>query len=104
MQAKLQAKITLVLYRKKKRRVIVIGNSLLRGTEGPVCQPDPSHWEVCCLPGAWIRDFARKLPGLVWPSDYYPLSVTQLDSDEIAERSPTVIKRDFSALGGLAAK
>ena len=55
---------------KKKRRVIVIGDSLLRGTEGLICRPDPSHREVCCLPGAWVRDVARKLPGLVLPSDY----------------------------------
>jgi len=54
----------------KKRRVIAIGNSLLKGTEGPVCRPDPSHREVCCLPGAWVRGVARKLPGLVLPSDY----------------------------------
>jgi len=58
---------------KKKRRVIVIGDSLLRGTEGPICRPDPSHREVRCLPGARVRDVAKKLPGLVWPSDCYPL-------------------------------
>jgi len=37
---------------KKKRRVIIIGDSLLRGTEGPISPPDPSHREFCCLPGA----------------------------------------------------
>jgi len=83
----------------KKRRVIVIGDSLLRGTEGPICPPDPSHGKVCCLPGAWVRDVARKLPGLVRPSDYYQLLVMQFGSDEVAERSPKAIKRDFRALG-----
>ena len=86
---------------KKKRRVIVIGDSLLRGTEGPICRPDPSHREVCCLPGARVRDITRKLPGLVRPSDYYPLLVIQAGSDEVAERSPAAIKRDFRALGRL---
>jgi len=85
----------------KKRRVILIGDSLLKGTEGPICRPDPSHREVCCLPGARVRDVAKKLPGLVQPSDYYPLLVMQVDSDEIAERSPKAIKRDFRALGRL---
>ncbi|KAK4818826.1 LOW QUALITY PROTEIN: hypothetical protein QYF61_019863 [Mycteria americana] len=37
---------------KKKRRVIVIGDSLLKGTQGPTCRPDPLLREVCCLPGA----------------------------------------------------
>jgi len=86
---------------KKKRRVIVKGNSLLRGTEGPICRPDPSHREVCSLPGARVRDVAKKLPGLVRPSDYYPLLVMQVGGDKIAERSPKAIKRDFRALGRL---
>jgi len=84
---------------KKKRRIIVIGDSLLRGTEGPICRPDPSHGEVCCLPGARVRDITRKLPGLVRPSDYYPLLVVQVGSDEVRTKSVQEIKRDFRALG-----
>ncbi|KAM9663018.1 uncharacterized protein ACIBXB_016421 [Morphnus guianensis] len=86
---------------KRKRRVIVVGDSLLRGTEGPICRPDPSHREVCCLSGARVKDITRKLPGLVQTSDYYPLLVVQVGSDEIAERNPKAIKRDFRALGRL---
>ena len=58
---------------KKKRWGIVIGDSLLKGAEGPICRPDPLHREVCYLPGAWVKDIRKKLPSLVWPSDYYPL-------------------------------
>jgi len=86
---------------KKKRRVIVIGDSLLRGTEGPICRLDSCHREVCCLPGVGVRDVAKKLPGLVWPSDYYPLLVMQVGGEEIAERSPKDIRRDFRAPGRL---
>jgi len=86
---------------KNKSRVIVIGDSLLKGTEGPICQPDSSHREVCCLPGAGVRDVATKLPGLMQPSDYYPLLVMQVGGDELVERSPKAIKRDFRALGRL---
>jgi len=78
---------------KKKRRVIVIGYFLLRGTEGPICRPDPSHREICCLPVAQVRDVAKKLPGLVRSSNYYPQLVMQVGGDEIAERSPKAIKR-----------
>jgi len=39
----------------------------------------------------------------VWPSDYYLLLVMQVGSDEIAERGPKAIKRDFRALGRLVA-
>ncbi|KFP05974.1 hypothetical protein N300_12226, partial [Calypte anna] len=86
---------------KKRRRVVVVGDSLLRGTEGPICRPDPSHREVCCLPGARVRDISRRLPQLIQPSDYYPLLVVQAGSDDIAGRSTKVIKKDFKALGRL---
>ncbi|XP_053857559.1 uncharacterized protein LOC128820755 [Vidua macroura] len=84
---------------KKERRVIVVGDSLLRGTEGPICRPDPPHREVCCLPGARVRDITETLPGLIQPSDYYPLLILQAGSDEIEKRSVRAIKRDFRALG-----
>ena len=76
----------------------MIGDSLLRGTEGPICRSDPSHREVCCLPGARVRDIARKLPGLVQPSDYYPLIVVQVGSDEVRDRNAQASKRNFRAL------
>ena len=48
----------------EERRVTVVGGSLLRG---PVCQPDPTHREVCCLPGARVRHISRKLLSLISP-------------------------------------
>lgn len=50
----------------KERRVVVTGGSLLRGTEGPICWPDPTRREVCCLPGVWVRDISRKPPRLLF--------------------------------------
>jgi len=61
---------------KKERRVIVADNSLLRGTEGSMCQSDSTHRKVCHLPGSWIRDITKNLPGLVQPADYYPLVIS----------------------------
>lgn len=84
---------------RKDRRIVVIGDSLLRGTEGPICRPDPTRREVCCLPGAQVRDISSKLPGLIRPSDYYPLLIIQASRDEIAEKSLTSIKKDFRGLG-----
>ncbi|XP_066848127.1 uncharacterized protein [Anser cygnoides] len=86
---------------KKDRRVIVMGVSLLKGTEGPMCRPDPTHSEVCCLPGARVRDLAKKVKCLVQPTGYYPLLVFQAGNDEVTMRSPRAIKRDFRALGRL---
>ena len=86
---------------RKKRQVIAVGDSLLRGTEGPICQTDPPLREVCCLPGARVKDVTRILPSLVRPSDYYPLLLFHVGGDEAATQSPRAIKRDFRALGRL---
>ncbi|GAB0181413.1 hypothetical protein GRJ2_000606600 [Grus japonensis] len=86
---------------RKKRRVIVVGDSRLRGTEGPMCQTDHLLREVCCLPGTWVKDITRKFPSLVQPSDYCPLLLFHVSADEATMLSPRVIKRDFGALGQL---
>ena len=56
-------------------------------------QTGPTSWEVCCLPGAWVKDAKRMLPTLVQPSNYYPLLIFQVVSDEVATRSLGTIKR-----------
>lgn len=81
---------------KKEIRITVIDNSLLRGTEGSTCQPDPTCRKVCCLSGA--RTLTKKCPGLVQPSDYYPLLIVQAVSNEITERNLRAIKKDFRTL------
>ena len=79
-----------------------MGDSVLRGTERPICRPDPYFREVCCLPGARVRDIKKKGTALVRPSDYYPLLVIQAGNDEVVERSLKSLKKDFKALGWLA--
>jgi len=85
----------------KQRRVLVLAHSLLKRTEDPICRADPPHREVCCLPGAQLRDITRKLPSLVQPSDYCLLLLFHVGGDKVAIRSPGVIKRDFRDLGWL---
>ncbi|KAK4825626.1 hypothetical protein QYF61_001306 [Mycteria americana] len=89
---------------RKRRQVIVVGDSLLRGNEGPICRTDPPLREVCCLPGARVKDITRILPSLVQTSDYYPLLLFHVGGDEAATRSPRAIERDFRALGQLSFK
>ena len=72
---------------RRERKVAVVGDSLLRRSEGPICRPNLSRREVCCLPGAWVRDITRKLPKVVWSTDYFPLLIIQVGSDETAQRS-----------------
>jgi len=74
----------------KDRRVIVFPFS------GPICRPDPTRREVCCLPGACIRDITKKLPGLVHSSDYYPLLIFQVSCIKIlCSRKPVSYQKGF---------
>ena len=64
--------------------------------------PDrPSLREVCCLPGAQVKDITRKLPSLVRSSDYYQLLLFHMGGDEATTSSPRASRRDFRALGQL---
>lgn len=87
---------------KNKASVIVIGDSLLKWTEGPICWPDPTQTEAWCLPQVQVRDVTRKLLSQVWSSDYYILPIVKVVSAEVVGRNPRAIKRDCRALGWLA--
>jgi len=71
------------------------------GMEGPIRRLDLTQREVCCLPGAQLKNITRNLPDLVHPSDYYPLLIVQAGSDAVAQRSLQTIKKDFRASGRL---
>lgn len=51
----------------KAHKVLVIGDSSLRGTKTPIYHPDNFSQEVCCLKGAHICDATERLPSLVKP-------------------------------------
>lgn len=51
--------------------VAVIGDALLREMENLICRLDPAPREVCCLPGARVRDITGKFYSLIRPSDPY---------------------------------
>ena len=51
--------------------------------------------------GAWARGITRKLPKLVRSTDYFPLLIVQVGSDETVQRSLQTMKRDFGGLGHL---
>lgn len=89
---------------KKERRVSVIGNSLLRRMEGPICQPILTCREVCCLLGTHVRDISRKHLSLILLSDYYPLLIVQANSNEVAEKSLRTSKKDVKGLGQLVGR
>lgn len=82
--------------------MIVVGDSLLRATEAPICQPDAHSRGVCCLPGACIRDVIEKLPSLVESTDYYLLLLFHVDThtySNTTRNSLRSVKKTYRALG-----
>lgn len=61
------------IFMRKKRQVMVVGGSLLRGTESPLCWISPPLCKISCLSWVWVKDITRKLSSLVRPLDYYLL-------------------------------
>lgn len=80
---------------KERRRMLVTGDSSLQGTEAPVCHLDISR-EVCCLSGAYIFDFKKRLLGMTKCGDCYPLLLLiQIGLQEAAMRKLQNIKKDL---------
>ena len=52
--------------------MILMGDSLLQGTEAPLCQAGLSCREVCCLPGAQVWDVVEGLLKLASPQTTTP--------------------------------
>ena len=77
----------------------MVGDSLLKGTEAPICRPDRESREVCCLPGAKVRDIAKRVPQLIRKTDYYPLLLFHVGMNDTESCNLGKIKEDFRALG-----
>ncbi|XP_059579167.1 uncharacterized protein LOC132248816 [Alligator mississippiensis] len=82
---------------KTKRKVFIVGDSLLRGTEGPICFPLAR--EVCCFPGARIRDIAERIPKLLKPTDHYPMLLIHVGTNDTARSTPSQVMRRYRDLG-----
>lgn len=80
---------------KKKRRVKVMRDSLLQGTEAPVWQPDSFSVEVCCLMGARIWDVGERLTKLVQPSDCCSLMLLHVSTSDTARGDLESLKHNY---------
>lgn len=70
-------------------------DSLLQGTETPICLSDSFSVEVCCLLGACIWDIVERVPKLVQPSDYCPLLLFHVSTSSTARGDLESLKCDY---------
>uniref|UniRef100_A0A8D2J4A1 SGNH hydrolase-type esterase domain-containing protein n=1 Tax=Varanus komodoensis TaxID=61221 RepID=A0A8D2J4A1_VARKO len=81
------------------RRVIVVGDSLLRGTEPAVYHPNLETREVCCLLGARIWHVKGRVEHLVRSGGHQPLLVIHVGTNDVARQGVVGTTRNFEALG-----
>lgn len=57
----------------QSKSLLIVGNSLLRGTAGPICQPDVEAEDMCCPLGLRSVMLPREQPTLprAWTSRRY---------------------------------
>ena len=78
--------------------MIVVGDSMQRGLEATICQPDLSSREVFCLPGVWIREVVERLLKLVQTYGCYLLLFFHVGTNDTARGDLESIKTDYRAL------
>ncbi|CAJ0944341.1 unnamed protein product, partial [Ranitomeya imitator] len=94
-----QQQVTAKSTAKKQRRVVVVGDSLLRGTEAAICRLDITAREVCCLPGAMIKDVTDRIPKLFSSKDVHPFLLIHVGTNDTARKDLPTICKDFEELG-----
>lgn len=75
------------------------GDSMLGGTEAPICHPDNLPREVCSLPGTSILDIKKSLTDLIKPEEHYLFLVLQAVSHKVATWKLKNILKDFTSRG-----
>ncbi|KAF7240265.1 Gametocyte-specific factor 1, partial [Varanus komodoensis] len=81
------------------RRVIAVGDSLLRGTEAAACRPNLEMREVCCLPGTLIQHVKDRVECFVHSGGHQLLLMIPVGTNDVARQGVVGITRDFEALG-----
>jgi len=74
-----------------------VGDSLLKSTEVPNCQPDRESQEVCCFLGAKVQDVTERVPQFIKSTDYHPLLLFDIGTNDTASQNVGIIQEDFRA-------
>ena len=85
--------------RDKKRRTLVIGDSIVRGSDRRFCGRQKDTRMVVCLPGARVRDVSDRVQDILeWEGDQ-PEVVVHVGTNNIGRNSEEVLKREYRELG-----
>lgn len=77
--------------------ILVVGNSMLKGTEDPHWQPDRKS--AASQEPTKVQNITKRGPQLVKNTDYYPLLLLYVDMNDSGSWNTGRIREDYKALG-----
>lgn len=66
----------------KNRQILVVGDSIIRGTERALCQKDPYCQTVCCLPSSRVRDIVNCMDRLLDGAGKDPAVIVHIGTND----------------------
>jgi len=83
----------------ENRRAIVMGNSIVRGTDRWICGRERDYQMVCCLPGARVHDISDRVFRILKGAGEQPEVVVHIGTNDIGKKRDEDVKNDFRELG-----
>uniref|UniRef100_A0A3B3SWT8 SGNH hydrolase-type esterase domain-containing protein n=1 Tax=Paramormyrops kingsleyae TaxID=1676925 RepID=A0A3B3SWT8_9TELE len=77
------------------RKVVVVGDSVIRGVDSYVCTRDRGSRMVSCLPGAQVGDLLNRVDRLLAPPGVDPVVVVHVGTNDIGKGRKAVLQDKF---------
>ena len=85
--------------RDRRKRAIVIGDSIVRGSDRRFCGGDRESRMVVCLPGARVRDVSDRVQDILKWEGKEPEVVVHIGTNDIGRKGEEVLKQEYKELG-----
>lgn len=84
----------------KKRELLIVGDSIVRGVDSIVCSRDKESRTVCCLPGAQVGDLLENADKLLARAGRDPVVMVHVGTNDIGKGRFEVLQDKFVELAG----
>ncbi|XP_078253188.1 uncharacterized protein LOC144592470 [Rhinoraja longicauda] len=85
--------------RLKSGRAVVVGDSIVRGTDRRFCGSRRDLRMVCCLPGARVQHITDRLQKILVREGDQPEVVVHVGTNDVGRKRKEVLQREFRELG-----
>ncbi|XP_062896362.1 uncharacterized protein LOC134342314 [Mobula hypostoma] len=85
--------------RARKRRAVVIGDSIVRGSNRRFCGRSPETRMVVCLPGARVWDISDRVQDILKWEGEEPEVLVHIGTNDIGRKRDEVLKEEYRELG-----